>query len=175
MHVAGLFTALVASATAVAAALSPQSQAGPHHLDSRATAVGATCGSVVYSAAAVSAAAQRACANYKNNNTPGNYPHTFNNREGFVFATSGPYIEFPIMKSGSLYTGGAPGPDRVVVNRNSCDQAGAITHTGASGNNFVMCKANPTTQPSSAFRGGLPSLGQSSTSAAIVLLVAAVL
>ncbi|EXF82090.1 ribonuclease [Colletotrichum fioriniae PJ7] len=33
---------------------------------------------------------------------------------------------------------GSPGADRVVINA-SCGQAGQITHTGASGNNFVGC------------------------------------
>ncbi|KXJ85060.1 Ribonuclease/ribotoxin [Microdochium bolleyi] len=173
MRVTGFLTALLASATAITAAALP-AEAQAHHLQARAS--GATCGSVSYSAAAITAAGQRACQNYKNNNTPGNYPHTFNNREGFVFATAGPYIEFPILKSGSLYDGGAPGPDRVIVNRNSCAQAGAITHTGANGNAFLMCKEDKSsTSPNSAFRGGLPSLGQSSAGAAMAVLVAAVL
>ncbi|KAF1958513.1 guanyl-specific ribonuclease F1 [Byssothecium circinans] len=110
----------------------------PAELDKRA---GATCGSVVYSAAAVNAASQRACSYYQSGTQVGSnaYPHAFNNREGFSFAVSGPYQEFPILSSGSLYSGGSPGPDRVVINT-SCRQAGAITHTGASGNNFVMCR-----------------------------------
>ena len=33
---------------------------------------------------------------------------------------------------------GSPGPDRVVIN-GSGQRAGEITHTGASGNNFVAC------------------------------------
>jgi len=44
------------------------------------------------------------------------------------------------MASHAVYTGGSPGADRVVF-----DGAGAfdllITHTGASGNNFVACVA----------------------------------
>ncbi|KAK3201697.1 hypothetical protein GRF29_164g372543 [Pseudopithomyces chartarum] len=110
----------------------------PAELDKRA---GATCGSVVYSAAAVNAAAQKGCSYYKAGTQVGSnaYPHTFNNREGFSFSVSGPYLEFPILSSGALYTGGSPGADRVVINT-SCQQAGAITHTGASGNNFVKCK-----------------------------------
>ncbi|KAH6695642.1 Ribonuclease/ribotoxin [Plectosphaerella plurivora] len=101
----------------------------------------ATCGSQFYSAAAVNAAAVRACNLYRAGTQIGsnNYPHTFNNREGFAFAAAGPYQEFPIMASGAIYSGGSPGPDRVVINT-SCRQAGAITHTGASGNNFVICR-----------------------------------
>lgn len=34
---------------------------------------------------------------------------------------------------------GSPGPDRVVITEDGCKQAGTITHTGASGNNFVAC------------------------------------
>lgn len=68
-----------------------------------------------------------------------NYPHTFNNREGFSFGASGPYQEFPVLNTFKVYTGGSPGADRVVFNTKG-QLAGAITHTGASGNNFVACK-----------------------------------
>ncbi|KAF2637309.1 putative extracellular guanyl-specific ribonuclease T1 [Massarina eburnea CBS 473.64] len=109
----------------------------PTDLDKRA---GATCGSVVYTAAAVNAASQKGYSYYQAGTQVGSndYPHTFNNNEGFSFSVSGPYLEFPILSSGSLYTGGSPGADRVVINT-SGKQAGAITHTGASGNNFVKC------------------------------------
>ena len=69
-----------------------------------------------------------------------NYPHRYNNYEGFDFPTSGPWYEFPILSSHKVYTGGSPGADRVIF-----DEDGAldmlITHTGASGNNFVGCKS----------------------------------
>ncbi|KAI0382020.1 Ribonuclease/ribotoxin [Hypomontagnella monticulosa] len=97
-----------------------------------------TCGSTYYSATAVNQAAQRACTNYQSGSAPGGYPHTYNNYEGFSFSVSGPYLEFPLLASGSIYSGGSPGADRVVINT-SCKLAGAITHTGASGNNFVGC------------------------------------
>jgi len=42
------------------------------------------------------------------------------------------------MEDGSIYDGGAPGADRIVINE-SCEIAGEITHTGASGNGFVGC------------------------------------
>ncbi|KAH7161893.1 guanyl-specific ribonuclease F1 [Dactylonectria macrodidyma] len=95
-------------------------------------------GSNYYTAAQVNAASVRACNHYNAGTTVGGYPHTYNNYEAFTFAVSGPYQEFPILSSGSLYTGGSPGPDRVVINT-SCKQAGTITHTGASGNAFVAC------------------------------------
>ncbi|KAI2640631.1 Ribonuclease/ribotoxin [Hypomontagnella submonticulosa] len=97
-----------------------------------------TCGSTYYSATAVNQAAQRACTDYQSGSAPGGYPHTYNNYEGFSFSVSGPYLEFPILSSGSIYSGGSPGADRVIINT-SCRLAGAITHTGASGNNFVGC------------------------------------
>lgn len=68
----------------------------------------AQCGSQYYSATATNAASNKACAYYNAGTTVGSnsYPHTFNNNEGFSFAVAGPYLEFPILASGSLYTGG---------------------------------------------------------------------
>lgn len=45
-----------------------------------------------------------------------NYPHKFNNREGFIFNTGckAPYYEFPVFND-YIYTGGKPGVDRVVI------------------------------------------------------------
>ncbi|KAI8964917.1 ribonuclease-domain-containing protein [Daldinia sp. FL1419] len=104
----------------------------------RAEQAATTCGSTYYSATQVNQAAQKACSYYSSGSAPGGYPHTYNNYEGFSFSVSGPYLEFPLLSSGSVYTGGSPGPDRVVINT-SCKLAGEITHTGASGNNFVGC------------------------------------
>ena len=68
----------------------------------------------------------------------GSYPHQYKNYEGFDFPTDAPWYEFPILSSFAVYSGGSPGADRVVF-----DSQGAldslITHTGASGNNFVGC------------------------------------
>ncbi|KAF4304394.1 hypothetical protein SLS57_009689 [Botryosphaeria dothidea] len=98
-----------------------------------------TCGSTSYTAAEVRAAANAACSYYQQGGTAGGstYPHTYNNYEGFDFPVSGPYQEFPLKKGGA-YSGGSPGADRVIIST-SCSYAGAITHTGASGNNFVGC------------------------------------
>ncbi|KAH0368601.1 guanyl-specific ribonuclease F1, partial [Aureobasidium melanogenum] len=98
-----------------------------------------TCGNTYYSASQVSAAFNAGYNDYLNGVTYGNsdYPHTYNDYEGFDFPVDGPYQEFPIKKSG-VYTGGSPGADRVVFNTNG-EYAGAITHTGASGNDFVGC------------------------------------
>ncbi|KAI5866400.1 Ribonuclease/ribotoxin [Durotheca rogersii] len=97
-----------------------------------------TCGTKSYTATQVNQAAQKACTYYQAGTTAGSYPHTYNNYEGFTFAVTGPYLEFPLLSSGSVYTGGSPGPDRVIINT-SCKLGGAITHTGASGNAFVGC------------------------------------
>ncbi|KAF3062291.1 Guanyl-specific ribonuclease F1 [Daldinia childiae] len=107
-------------------------------VEERAELAATTCGSTSYSATQVNQAAQKACSYYSSGSAPGGYPHTYNNYEGFSFSVSGPYLEFPMLSSGSVYTGGSPGPDRVIINT-SCKLAGEITHTGASGNNFVGC------------------------------------
>ncbi|CAI6096167.1 unnamed protein product [Clonostachys chloroleuca] len=108
-------------------------------LEVRAAAV---CGSVSYTAAQTNAASVAACNHVKAGTTAGSstYPHTYRNSEGFSFGgIASPYYEFPILSSGSVYTGGSPGPDRVIIN-SACKQAGTITHTGASGNAFVACQ-----------------------------------
>ncbi|KAL5120028.1 hypothetical protein ACEQ8H_002126 [Pleosporales sp. CAS-2024a] len=98
-----------------------------------------TCGSTCYTSAQVTAARQQGYSYYQQSQQVGSddYPHTYNNYEGFTFLVSGPYQEFPIKTSG-VYTGGSPGADRVVFNSKG-QRAGEITHTGASGNNFVAC------------------------------------
>lgn len=73
------------------------------------------------------------------NNFAGGYPHQYNNYEGFSFPTSAPWYEFPILSSYKVYTGGSPGADRVIFDTKGGFDA-LITHTGASGNNFVACK-----------------------------------
>lgn len=69
----------------------------------------------------------------------GGYPHQYNNYEGFSFPTASPWYEFPILSSYKVYTGGSPGADRVIFDTKGNFDA-LITHTGASGNNFVACK-----------------------------------
>ncbi|EAT82576.1 hypothetical protein HBI56_087610 [Parastagonospora nodorum] len=98
-----------------------------------------TCGSTCYSSSQVSAARSKGYSYYQSNSQAGSssYPHTYNNYEGFDFLVSGPYQEFPLRTSGA-YTGGSPGADRVIFNTKG-QRAGEITHTGASGNNFVAC------------------------------------
>nr|POF07067.1 guanyl-specific ribonuclease f1 [Quercus suber] len=99
-----------------------------------------TCGSHYYSSSQVRAAINQGYNYFEDGDTAGSssYPHQYNDYEGFDFnGVPGPYQEFPIEESG-VYTGGSPGADRVIFNEDG-QYAGVITHTGASGNNFVGC------------------------------------
>ena len=127
------------------------------------------CGNTCYTSAQVSAARSAGAGYVRAGDTAGSssYPHRYNNYEGFEFLVGGTYYEFPLVKSG-VYSGGgflcsslrgegsgeggdrvgrgraddiiigSPGADRVVFT-SSGQRAGEITHTGASGNNFVAC------------------------------------
>jgi hypothetical protein len=72
-----------------------------------------TCGSNSYTANQVNAAAQKSCSYHNSGTTAGSstYPHTYNNYEGFDFPVAGPYLEFPLLASGSVYTGGLSSSD----------------------------------------------------------------
>lgn len=109
-------------------------------LDPRATCVD-TCGSTCYYQSDIDAAVNQGCNYYEQGETVGSdaYPHTYNDYEGFDFPDPKPYQEFPILNTYKVYTGGSPGPDRVIFDEN-CDFEGVITHTGASGNDFLQCK-----------------------------------
>jgi uncharacterized membrane protein len=63
-----------------------------------------SCGSISYTANHVNAASQKGYSDYKASSAPGGYPHTYNNYEGFDFPVTGPYEEFPLLSSGSVYT-----------------------------------------------------------------------
>jgi hypothetical protein len=69
----------------------------------------ATCGSAYWSADEVAEAADAACQHFQDGTQVGSndYPHRYNNYEGFDFkGLAGPFQEFPIV-SGGAYTGGA--------------------------------------------------------------------
>ncbi|GAC96152.1 guanyl-specific ribonuclease [Pseudozyma hubeiensis SY62] len=107
-------------------------------LEPRQGGVAVNCGGQYYSASQVN----RGINNAKSGQySSSGYPHTYNNYEGFDFSDycDGPYKEYPLKTSSSGYTGGSPGADRVVYDSNDGTFCGAITHTGASGNNFVQC------------------------------------
>ncbi|KAL9126569.1 MAG: hypothetical protein Q9217_004399 [Psora testacea] len=99
-----------------------------------------TCGSTCYYQSDIDEAVQQGCSDLQSGNEPGGYPHQYNNYEGFTFPDAGPYYEFPILSSYKAYTGGSPGPDRVIFTR-YCSYEGVITHTGASGGDFLQCMA----------------------------------
>ncbi|CUA72991.1 hypothetical protein RSOLAG22IIIB_05123 [Rhizoctonia solani] len=107
----------------------------------------ASCGNNEFTVTAVQSAAEAAASRVAEGSQVGRnkYPHKFNNREGFEFlpGCQAPFFEFPIFES-KVYTGGSPGPDRVVIGSvDGADAAfcGLMTHTGAGGNNFLQCEA----------------------------------
>ncbi|KAL2168866.1 hypothetical protein VTG60DRAFT_6768 [Thermothelomyces hinnuleus] len=100
-----------------------------------------TCGSVCYEQSHINAALNKGYSLQKSGDDINSYPHRYNNYEGFDFPTAGPWYEFPILSSHSVYSGGSPGADRVIFDGSGNFDA-LITHTGASGNNFVACKKN---------------------------------
>ncbi|OAP59298.1 hypothetical protein AYL99_06596 [Fonsecaea erecta] len=100
-----------------------------------------TCGDVCYWQSDIDAAVSKGYSLYQDGQTEGSddYPHQYNDYEGFDFSVDGPYYEFPILDDFKVYDGGSPGPDRVIFNADG-DYAGVITHTGASGDDFVACE-----------------------------------
>lgn len=71
-----------------------------------------TCGDQYYSASEVSEAADAACQHFQDGTDVNDYPHTYNNYEGFEFkGYDGPFQEFPIVTSG-VYDGGKSPPNK---------------------------------------------------------------
>ena len=99
-----------------------------------------TCGNTCYSQSDIDAAVQQGFSDLQSGNAPDNYPHQYKDYEQFQFPDPAPYYEFPILASEQPYTGGSPGVDRVVFDSNG-NFEGAITHQGASGNDFLQCTA----------------------------------
>ncbi|KAK2614651.1 hypothetical protein N8I77_001458 [Diaporthe amygdali] len=142
----GLFLAALSASAAFAAviptvepvvdlAAEPVAVAG---VEARDTCV-YTCGSVCYWQVDIDEALAEGYKDYKAGSAPGGYPHQYNNYEGFSFPTAAPWYEFPILSTYKVYTGGSPGADRIVFDTKGNFDA-LITHTGASGNDFVACK-----------------------------------
>ncbi|KAI9705303.1 MAG: hypothetical protein M1820_005133 [Bogoriella megaspora] len=100
-----------------------------------------TCGSVCYWQSDIDAALQKGYSLQKAGQEEDSYPHQYNNYEGFDFSTSSPWYEFPILSSFKVYTSGSPGADRVIFNSKG-QYTAVITHTGASGDDFVACKGD---------------------------------
>ncbi|KAK3994828.1 Ribonuclease/ribotoxin [Cladorrhinum sp. PSN332] len=129
-----IFSALLTLLTAVSVSAAPLPAEG--EIEARACAY--TCGTVCYQTSQINAALNKGYTLHKAGSAINNYPHQYNNYEGFNFPTPKPWYEYPIMSSGNVYTGGSPGADRVIF-----DSKGAldllITHIGASGNAFKAC------------------------------------
>ncbi len=102
-----------------------------------------TCGSTCYWQSDIDAALEKGYSLYQSGQTLGTdkYPHQYEDYEGFSFPVPAPYYEFPILNDYEVYSGGSPGADRVVFNSDG-DLAGLITHTGASGDDFLECKSS---------------------------------
>ncbi|PSK53958.1 hypothetical protein B9Z65_7764 [Elsinoe australis] len=101
-----------------------------------------TCGKKYYDRNDIQLALNAGCKHYNAGTTVSGYPHKYNNYEGFEFDVAGPWQEFPILDN-KAFTGGSPGADRIIFNE-YCEVAGEITHTGASGNDFVGCSGTST-------------------------------
>lgn len=97
-----------------------------------------TCGNVCYYQSTIDRAVSAGYKLYQQNQQKGDYPHLYHNYEGFDFGVPGPYQEYPIMSDFDAYEGGSPGADRVIFNTKGA-LAGTVTHTGASGNDFIEC------------------------------------
>ncbi|RFU75135.1 extracellular guanyl-specific ribonuclease [Trichoderma arundinaceum] len=108
-------------------------------IDKRANTCVFTCGSVCYWQSDIDAALAKGYSLYSSGDDENSYPHQYNDFEGFKFPTSAPWYEFPILSSFKVYTGGSPGPDRVIFDSDGNFDS-VITHTGASGDDFVACK-----------------------------------
>ncbi|KAJ7124528.1 Ribonuclease/ribotoxin [Mycena epipterygia] len=99
-----------------------------------------TCGSTTHTLSAVMAATS---AGFAHKNSPlgsNSYPHAEENYEDLKFWCTGKtsFLEFPILTSGT-YSGGDPGADRVVFSSDDGTYCAVVTHTGASGDDFVSC------------------------------------
>lgn len=70
--------------------------------------------------------------------------------EHFNFAHGeAPYLEFPVLQNGTVYDGGRPGADRIVIGSIAEDYSSAvycacITHDGQKKNGFAECKGEST-------------------------------
>jgi hypothetical protein len=103
-----------------------------------------TCGSNDYDLDALKAAVSTGFEHIDSPLGDNSYPHAFNNYEGLELYCSGKskYSEFPIMASGEVYNGESPDTDRVIFSSDDGTYCATVTHTGASGNDFVSCQGD---------------------------------
>ncbi|KAL7784554.1 Ribonuclease/ribotoxin [Trichoderma ceciliae] len=123
----------------IAAVVGLAASASAAAIEQRANTCVYTCGSVCYWQSDIDAALAKGYGLFKSGDDEDSYPHQYNDFEGFKFPTASPWYEFPILSSFKVYTGGSPGADRIIFDsKGNFDSV--ITHTGASGNDFVACK-----------------------------------
>jgi hypothetical protein len=96
---ATLTLALYAVAATATAALEPRQ--GTASLDE------VQCGRSIYNKQQIDRAVAEGCRLHEAGEQAGRngYPHRFNNYEALDFAAKGPYQEFPVLISGSVFTG----------------------------------------------------------------------
>ncbi|KAF8920840.1 Ribonuclease/ribotoxin [Mucidula mucida] len=127
---------------AITAILAAVSVASPIEITPRGWPLGSVnCGGAVHSLSAVMSATSSGFAHVGRPIGSNSYPHAFNNFEGLKMwcpsSEQSSMFEYPILSSGT-YSGGSPGADRVIFSSRGTYCA-VVTHTGASGNNFVSC------------------------------------
>ncbi|KAL2019762.1 hypothetical protein VTK56DRAFT_9206 [Thermocarpiscus australiensis] len=132
-------TAVLALVGVVAVSAAPLASEGETEMK-RASCV-YTCGSTCYWQEDIDAALNKGVSLQQSGQEIDSYPHQYNDYEGFRFPTSGPWYEFPILSSFKVYSGGSPGPDRVIFDSDGNFDS-VITHTGASGDDFVACRSS---------------------------------
>ncbi|KAL8993960.1 MAG: hypothetical protein Q9169_005950 [Polycauliona sp. 2 TL-2023] len=89
-----------------------------------------TCRSTCYTQSTIDAAISKGCSYLRSNTRVGDYPYVYINYDDFYSnpdaAKKNPHYMFPILASSQSYTGGSPGPDRVVFTK-SCELQSLIT------------------------------------------------
>lgn len=108
--IATLAWALYAAAATATAALEPR--------QGTASLFEVQCGRSLYNKQQIDKAVAEGCRLHEAGEQAGRngYPHRFNNYEALQFAASGPYQEFPVLASGSVFTGSSTFP-RILSHR----------------------------------------------------------
>ncbi|KAL7930383.1 Ribonuclease/ribotoxin [Trichoderma chlorosporum] len=125
----------------VAAVVGLASSVSAVAIEKRASSCVYTCGSTCYWQSDIDSALSAGVKLFQEGKTLGSddYPHQYNDYEGFNFPTGSPWYEFPILNTFKVYSGGSPGADRVIFDSDGNFDS-VITHTGASGDDFVACQ-----------------------------------
>ncbi|RKU44021.1 hypothetical protein DL546_004058 [Coniochaeta pulveracea] len=115
MFAPGVFVAVISALSVAVSGFAIPAETG-RDAEKRATCV-YKCGSVCYWQEDIDEALAKGYSLLKSGSTlgSGSYPHQYNDYEGFSFPNAAPWYEFPILSSYSVYTGGSPGADRVIL------------------------------------------------------------